>query len=246
MSLNVTSDEINKAYYGKRDTFYYLIVNDIQTFRDDKISEILGEESEIYYLGDGLTTNISMARFWKDKISIERYIKSKVSGEIRGNKIVHSKDQKLIFTIKELNREEFLSIIPEEYDVKDYITIRNSKIRKQEKNHQRIWKNLRSKYKAIDAYIKVDNPQAWFRCKNCGLIPLVWEFNNGRSTACGCGESEYVHHSIGAESIMSYVTRNNGSAVGYNSDELRMNWNQWVRTGQDIFKEQRAKNDKLW
>ena len=55
----------------------------------------------------------------------------------------------------------------------------------------------------------------------------MWEFNNGRSTACGCGKNEYDHHSIHAESIMSYVTRNDGSALGYNTSELRMNWNQW-------------------
>jgi hypothetical protein len=42
------------------------------------------------------------------------------------------------------------------------------------------------------------------------------------------------------------VTRNNGSTLGHISDELRMNWNQWVKTGQDIFKEQKTKNDKLW
>jgi len=239
-------NDMNKVYFGKRDIFYYLIVNDIQTFRDDKISEILGEDAQIYYLGDGLVTSVSMARFWKDKRSIEKYINSKMYGEIKGNKIISSRDKKLIFTIKELNRDEFLSVIPEKYDVKDYVTIRNSKLRSQEKNYQRDWKNLRSKYKAIDSYVKVNNPSAWLPCKNCGLIPLVWEFNNGRSTACGCGENEYNHHSIGAESIMSYVTRNGGSAVGYNSDELRMNWNQWVKTGQDIFKEQRAKNDKLW
>jgi hypothetical protein len=74
----------------------------------------------------------------------------------------------------------------------------------------------------------------------------VWEFNNGRSTACGCGKNEYDHHSIHAESIMSFVTRNNGSALGYNTSELRMNWNQWVKTGQDFFKEQKKLNDKLW
>jgi hypothetical protein len=45
---------------------------------------------------------------------------------------------------------------------------------------------------------------------------------------------------------MSFVTRNNGSALGYNSAELRMNWNQWVKTGQDFFKEMRLQNKKIW
>ena len=112
--------------------------------------------------------------------------------------------------------------------------------------YSKVWEEYRKKYKAIEAYKKVNNPQFWLPCKGCGLIPLVWEFNNGRSTACGCGENEYRHHSIHAESIMSFVKRNNGSALGFISDELRMNWNQWVKTGQDVYKQMKESNPEIW
>ena len=45
---------------------------------------------------------------------------------------------------------------------------------------------------------------------------------------------------------MSFVTRNNGSAMGYNQEALRMNWNQWVKTGQDVFKQMKENNPKIW
>lgn len=88
---------------------------------------------------------------------------------------------------------------------------------------------IEGKYKAISAYTIPKNTEAWLDCPNCGLKPLVWEFNNGRSTACGCGENEYRHFSIYTESIMSHVKRNGGSALNYSSDQLRINWNHWVK-----------------
>lgn len=42
-------------------------------------------------------------------------------------------------------------------------------------------------YKCIDAYKEVKNPDEWLNCPICGLKHLTWEFNNGESTACGCG-----------------------------------------------------------
>jgi len=42
------------------------------------------------------------------------------------------------------------------------------------------------KYKCISAYKIPDKPDEWLDCTNCGLKPLVWEYNNGRSTGCGC------------------------------------------------------------
>lgn len=92
---------------------------------------------------------------------------------------------------------------------------------------------LLGKYKAISAYKIPTNVDLWEECPNCGLRPLIWEFDNGRSTACGCGSNEYDNFSICAESIMSYVTRNNGSAIGYNSNNLMNNWNHWVMTGEE-------------
>jgi len=45
---------------------------------------------------------------------------------------------------------------------------------------------------------------------------------------------------------MSFVKRNNGSALGFISDELRMNWNQWVKTGQDVYKQMKENNPEIW
>ena len=74
----------------------------------------------------------------------------------------------------------------------------------------------------------------WLPCPKCKLIPLIWEFNNGSSTACGCGENEYRHFSIVTESIMSHVSRNDGSAKDYDSYKLKKNWNHWVETGEEL------------
>lgn len=93
---------------------------------------------------------------------------------------------------------------------------------------------VEDKYKCISAYKIPDKPEEWMTCPNCGLKPLIWEFNNGRSTACGCGENEYRHFSIHAESIMSWVTRHSGSALDYDSDKLKNNWNHWVQTGEEL------------
>ena len=93
---------------------------------------------------------------------------------------------------------------------------------------------IKGKYKCISAYKIPDNPEEWLNCPNCGLKPLVWEFNNGRSTGCGCGENEYNHFSIHAESIMSWVTRFGGSALNYNSNKLKINWNYWVNNKEEL------------
>ena len=93
---------------------------------------------------------------------------------------------------------------------------------------------VEGKYKCISAYRIPRDAEEWLPCPNCGLRPLVWEFNNGSSTACGCGESEYRHFSIHAESIMSFVSRNKGSALFYPSNGLLHNWNHWVSTGEEL------------
>jgi hypothetical protein len=102
------------------------------------------------------------------------------------------------------------------------------------------------KYKAISAYKVPDNPDDWLECPNCHLIPLTWTFNNGSSTACGCGENEYRHFSIWAESIMSHVSRNNGSALNYNSNKLMINWNHWVRTGMELESREKLLSEGKW
>lgn len=101
-------------------------------------------------------------------------------------------------------------------------------------------------YKCIDAYKEVKNPDEWLNCPNCGLKPLTWEFNNGESTACGCGESRYNHFSVYAESIMSYLKRNDGSALGYNHNALRKNWNHRVETGEELFIHAGLRQDGRW
>lgn len=105
---------------------------------------------------------------------------------------------------------------------------------------------LEGKYKCISAYKIPDDFYLWSKCPNCNLYPLVWEFNNGKSTACGCGENEYRHFSIHSESIMSYVTRNNGSALGYDSKKLRINWNYWVDTGIELESHEKLKKENRW
>ena len=105
---------------------------------------------------------------------------------------------------------------------------------------------VEGKYKCISAYKIPDKIEDWLPCPNCGLVPLVWEFNNGRSTACGCGENEYRHHSIYSESIMSHVTRHGGSALEYDSDKLRKNWNHWVKTGEILESHESLRENNRW
>lgn len=226
-------------YLGKRDIFYCVVIEDKSVARDNKLSELFGDPVNLVYHNPTRSTEyIYCAKFWKDKGSALHHIKNKPNRRII-----------------ELTRDEFINSIPDKelfnnpmllFIATDITYLKNLEKKKEEIEYKNIWIEYRKKYKAIPAYVKVGDPQWWLPCKDCGLIPLVWEFNNGRSTACGCGENEYNHHSIGAESIMSFVTRNNGSALGFNQAELRMNWNQWVKTGQDIFKELRLINDKIW
>lgn len=104
------------------------------------------------------------------------------------------------------------------------------------------------RYYAINAYKKVEKPNEWKCCPKCNLIPKIWIYDNGRSTACGCGESRYRHHSIHAESIMSVMknSHNGKSCVDYNDDDLRKNWNHWCDTGEVMFKNSSERNDGRW
>lgn len=89
---------------------------------------------------------------------------------------------------------------------------------------------VHSDYFCIDDYKDVPDTKHWVNCPCCGLKPKVWEFNNGRSTACGCWESEYDLFAVKAESIMSVYTRCNGNLTEYSSDQLRLNWNEYCAT----------------
>jgi hypothetical protein len=83
----------------------------------------------------------------------------------------------------------------------------------------------------IDSYKPLKNTEGWLKCKYCLEHPRVWQFNNGNFADCKCGEM-YQGTIIRAESIMSWVTRHNGSGLWYNGDRmLRIVWNHYVTTG---------------
>jgi hypothetical protein len=105
---------------------------------------------------------------------------------------------------------------------------------------------LSGKYKCIDSYEIPKNPENWSQCPNCGLRPLVWEFDNGRTTACGCGKNKYDHFSIWSESIMSHIKRNGGSVQDYNSDKLMINWNYWVHNGIELEPREQLLKEGKW
>jgi len=101
-------------------------------------------------------------------------------------------------------------------------------------------------YMCIDDTYKIPNSKdEWLPCPNCGEKPVVWEYDNGRFTACGCGESVYDHFSIRAESVMSVYTRCDGNTSEYDCDGLRKNWNHWVKTGEKLF-DPKYEKDGLW
>jgi hypothetical protein len=105
-------------------------------------------------------------------------------------------------------------------------------------------RKLLSIYICTSSYKEPENIADWSQCPNCQLKPKVCAFDNGRSTACGCGNSDYDHFSIHAESIMSVHINNNGNTSSYNFNELCENWNHWVKTGEILFKKPR--NDGRW
>lgn len=213
-----------KDFHPKRSEFYYVKMMDRQAIRDNRISELFGEELKITYLGANSkkVDKIYYARFWKDKKSAE-WAASQLA-----------KRSETIFEVLVMDRDTFIKSIKDNKD-KDYVYLKNIKLKAEEVDYKEKESKFLSQYKCISAYKFPDKWQKFLPCRNCGLRPLVWEFNNGRSTACGCGENEYNHFSVKAESVMSYVTRNGGSALNYKSDELLNNWNYWVKTGEHIF-----------
>lgn len=89
---------------------------------------------------------------------------------------------------------------------------------------------VHTSYFCIDAYEEKRTYRLWENCPCCGLKPRVWTFDNGRSTACGCWENRYDHFSVKAESIMSVYSRCAGNVSEFNSDQLRLNWNEYCDT----------------
>lgn len=82
-------------------------------------------------------------------------------------------------------------------------------------------------YPPIEAYKYPENQEEWLHCPKCGFQPRVWEFDNGRSTHCGCSNNTYDHFSIKAKCFGDIIRENNGNASSYDSDELRKNWNNY-------------------
>ncbi len=239
--MSIIKPDINNIYYNtKRDLFYYLEVVDKQHQRDNQLSSLFDEPEERFYIGAN-TLSIGNTLTSMNDLKYSRFFKDKKAAEDAKRK--YSQISKL--NTQEIDADTFINIIPDKYDIENFITRRNIKLKTTMSKSMSLWIEHRQKYKGISAY-KRTNSKFWLPCSDCSLIPLIWEFNNGRSTACGCGKDEYVHHSIHAESIMSYVKRNKGSAAGYDSDELRINWNKWVVQRQDVFKQQKEANPDIW
>lgn len=83
----------------------------------------------------------------------------------------------------------------------------------------------------INAYEPIQYHKGWKKCKRCHEIPRIWEFNNGNNAKCRCGDLYDPAPAI-SESILSYVKRNNGSALDYDHDALRKAWNKYVEIGE--------------
>lgn len=219
-----------KEFNKKNETVYCVKVTDTQTERKEKLSKLFDREYSIWYLGphDQKTDQVIFARFWKQKDSAARAGKF-VSG--------YGKYKDVKVEILEFTLEEFINMIPDEEQNKNdnYVHLRNKKLKEESIEYLNEKKQHLTKYKATSAYKIPDKWLTWSKCPNCDLRPLVWQFNNGSSTACGCGEDEYKHFSIHSESILSYVNRNNGSALYYDHDGLKKNWNHWCRTGEVLF-----------
>lgn len=91
-----------KEFTPNRPDFYYLKVTDIQTNREERISQLFGEDYNIWYLGpnDSKVEEIFLARFWK----------CKKSAEFAGFK-VKKKVKDAICEVLTFNREEFINFL---------------------------------------------------------------------------------------------------------------------------------------
>ena len=99
-------------------------------------------------------------------------------------------------------------------------------------------------YNCIDSYKEPEGK--WLQCRNCGLTPKVWLFDNGRGTACGCWNNKYQHWSIHAESALSSTENRDNPESSYHPDDLRQNWNHWCETGEILFEHASKRNDGRW
>jgi len=225
-----------------RRPFYYIKVEGLATKRDNIILDLLDEDVVIkYYSVNSYATTVDLliTRYWKSEKTARDFGRKYFKGE---HTIMTMKPKEFIDMFEKSLKDVELT---DEYK-ENHIYQKNIRYLETEKQLQGKIKNNKHQYKCIDAYESVTNYDDWAICPNCKLKPLVWDFNNGSSTACGCGESIYNHFSIESESIMSYIKRNDGSALNYPHNALQNNWNHWVRTGEVLFdrKKESELNDK--
>ena len=195
----------------KKREFHYIKLDDQYTRRESAISTILGEGVVDKFISNNrgeITIDLHMVRYWKDLISARR---------LRMVNVIH----------EQISPSEFLKVMEPHIDddIDDPTFIKNIRFYHKEIKIQERIKELRSNYKCFDAYEMPSDYMNWNECPVCGLRPMVWEYDNGRSTACGCGNGKYDHFRISAKSVGEYYS----NKWIYDPDELRNNWNQFTK-----------------
>lgn len=84
-------------------------------------------------------------------------------------------------------------------------------------------------YKAGDWYKNVNPDKEWLECTSCGVLPRLWEFNNGSYAKCLC-YGRYDTPPVRNESVLSVYSRT-GLTAEYCSDNLRLTWNLFAKDG---------------
>jgi hypothetical protein len=127
----------NNYIQARGDYFYYLEVWDKSLLRDSLISNILDEDSMRPYYVNGSqrqlnrVNKIECALFWKNKSSAEHRIET-----LKWSR--PNDDYK--YVVKELNREQFINIIPNEFKGNSMENIywkSNSELKSKEINYQK-------------------------------------------------------------------------------------------------------------
>lgn len=225
----------------KGNKFYYIEIINKKLKRHNVLSEILDENytQKKLYLKSRFAFDLNEIAY-TNKLHKSIITKSDIYIKELKEKLDEINLNNAIAVVKTIDRDCFLKSIPDIEETNNTNYNLNLRLKKEELEYL---EEIKSKYKCISAYKEPDNIEKWMRCSICNLQPLVWEFDNGRSTACGCGENEYNHFSVEAQSIMSVYTKTKSTAE-YDSDELRKNWNHWVKTGKHSFKKNLEKS--LW
>lgn len=139
----------------RHDTFFYIEVWDKQTLRDYKISNILGDKTFIpNYLNGSLNRlnkvpSVEYALFWKNKSSAYRRITSLKR---------HRPKDNYEYIVREIDRDKFISIIPD-------------KIKTSNKFHLTCWKvNKDLKDREVNYKKKLENPWRDYKVKDLNDI----------------------------------------------------------------------------